>query len=123
MSCNCESFALKARNKITIQVATLSNDGYGGQVESWETYKQVWAIIQPRSGREAVIQEQLQSRVDSYITIRYISALSDSKDGAKYRILFNNRYFNILSVQNFNGLDYKLEGKQFQRLICQEGSI
>ena len=129
MSCCSDSFSSLAKNKITIETCTQTADGYGGFTQSWTTYKTVWAIIQPRSGKESVIHEQLNSRVDSQIIIRYISDLSNTLSGAAYRILFNNRYFNILSVQNFENLPTfnnsttQLEGKRFQRLICQEGGI
>lgn len=116
----CFSFASKASTQIIIETQSDVADGYGGFARTWSTTYTVWAYIEPKGGKEVFVSEQTQSRVDSVIVIRYISALSNTKTGAKYRVNLGGRYFNILAVLNLSG-DLKSEGATYQKLICQEG--
>lgn len=118
--CSRDSFASQARSRILIQTAATADDEYGGRSESWTDAYTVWAKVEPMAGREIFVSAQLQSRIDSRMTIRYIAALSNTETGAKARVKLGNRIFNVLAVKNLHA-DMKTEGRVFQQLLCVEG--
>lgn len=122
MSCGCapNGFIARARNKVAVEQVVATDDGLGGRNEDWSLVRNAWAIIEPKSGREMWVNSQLQSRVDAIITIRYISAISDTRDAAKCRVKFGTRLYNVRAIRNVAG-DLKTEGKVFQQLVCVEG--
>lgn len=115
----CGEFPAKAKNLVTIQQRTDTSDAFGGSGVVWSTLQTAWAVIEPTSGREPYLQAQLQSRVTSKITIRYIAALKNTASAAKFRVLFDGRYFPIKYVKNLDE-DLVAEGKVFQVLMCEE---
>ncbi len=117
----CDGFTGNANKRVTIQKRTDTVDNYGGSSVAWTTLQEAWAIIEPQSGREVFSQGQDQGRVDSKVTIRYISTLKSAATAGKYRILFDSRYFPIIYVKNLDE-DMKREGKAFQVLYCQENA-
>ena len=114
-----DGFTALANKRITIQKRVDSTDNYGGQTTAWSALQDAWAIIEPQSGREVFSQGQDQSRVDSKMTIRYISTLKNTATAGKYRVKFDLRYFPIFYIKNLDA-DMKREGKAFQTLYCQE---
>lgn len=117
---NGMEFASRAKSRIEIQSVTTVGDDYGGRSESWATTATVWAVIEPTSGKEVFVNDQLQSRVDAKILIRHLSALADTTTAAEYRVQFGSRLYNIKAVHNLDD-DLKTEGTRFQRLLCTEG--
>jgi SPP1 family predicted phage head-tail adaptor len=113
------SFASMANNKVTIQYLAESVDAYGSPATTWSLQSKVWAVIEPASGREVFASQQLQSRVTHKVTIRYQSALKDTATTARYRMLFDDRTFDIVYSKNLHA-DMKREGKEFQVLYCNE---
>lgn len=112
-----------ARTRVTIQQVTLTDDGIGGQTKSWSDYRTVWASIKAATNwrRQEIYQDaQVQPRMQQQVTIRYISALSDNKVAATYRVVIGARILNVVGVQNLHD-DMKTEGKAFQTLLCVEG--
>lgn len=123
--CNNKSFSNLAKNRITIESQTIVEDSIFGNPITWSTYKEAWAILYPKTGKEIFKNEQLQSRVSSIAVIRYDSNLSNTQNGAKYRLTYNSRYFNILAINNVDKFDAfrkeYIEGKNFQILYLEEG--
>lgn len=115
-----DTFRTRARSRVTLQTRTASDDGYGGRTEVWADTSTVWAVIEPMSSRENYISGQLQSRVDSRLTIRYLAALADTTQAATRRARFGTRLYNAHSVRNL-AADMKTEGTAFQQLLCTEG--
>jgi len=122
VACTCpkESFAARAKHIITIQTPTHVGDDTGGRQKHWSDGEAAWAIIEPKNGREVYVSGQLQSRCDSLMTIRYRSALANTKEAARLRVVFEERVYNITAVRNV-GRDMKGEGTDFQLLFCVEG--
>ena len=56
---------------VTIHRATEARAANGSVIKTWADLAQVWASIEPISGREAVMAQQLQSAVSLKATIRY----------------------------------------------------
>lgn len=118
--CCDNSFSKNARNRIELQAQALLTDEYGGQTVTWATEKTLWAVIEPRTGKEIFEHNQLQSNVSAYVTVRYQTTLANTLNGAKYRLKFGDRLYNILAVMNLAD-DLKFEGKAYQKIICTEG--
>lgn len=119
--CKCGAdFASSANTRISVQAPSSTPDGYGGRTETFTEVLNVWAAIEPMTGREVYVSAQQQSRVDARITIRYQSSLADTKTAAKNRVVFGSRVYNIAAVRNL-GDDLKTEGMEFQQLMCVEG--
>lgn len=112
-------FLSNAKHKITIQAPAQTADVYGAFVTTWGTQSTVFAQILPLSGRELFLQEQNQSKVSAKFIIRYQSALKDTKDTVKKRILFDGRYYSIKFIQNL-AEDMKNEGRVYQMLYVEE---
>lgn len=113
------NFRAEAKYKIEIQAATEVLNDYGSFEKTWATESTVWAIIEPKTGRESFQFGQQESEVKGRILIRYQSALKDTKEAAKRRVLFDSRVYEILSIRNLN-ITLKFEGKHYQELLVSE---
>ena len=77
----------------------------GELVQSWSTVSTaVWADIQPVSGREYWLAQQFESRVDTRITIRYMSGIS-----VKGKVVQGTTEYDVLSIVNVGERDRTLE--------------
>jgi SPP1 family predicted phage head-tail adaptor len=69
------SFAIQAgrfRHRITLETRTTTRDSAGGILETWTTFASgIPAVIEPISGREFFSARQIESTVDTSITIRW----------------------------------------------------
>lgn len=93
----------KLRHEITIQAVTTTQDGYGGQTESWSTFATVRASVEPLQGREYFAAQQVQAEVTTRFRIRYLSGVTP-----KMRVLYDGRTFNVASVINPNERSHEL---------------
>jgi SPP1 family predicted phage head-tail adaptor len=83
------------RHYITVQQVTETQDTFGQGIESWTTWKQVYAAVEPMVGREYFASAQTLSKVTHRIRIRHLSGLT-----TKHRISWDGRIFDIESVIN-----------------------
>jgi len=83
------------RNRITLQEYTISKDSFGAETETWSDVAQVWASIEPLSGREYFAAQQINAQISTKVTIRYRAGIKPTM-----RVLFGNRVYGILSVIN-----------------------
>lgn len=88
------------RHLITIQSPTETNEAtMGGLVQTWTDFAEVWADVQPVSGTERFISQQLLANVSHTIRTRYVSDLTP-----KMRAVMgqgsSQRVFNFESVIN-----------------------
>ena len=58
------------REKFTIRRATLADDGYGGEIETWADYLTMAASITYSRGGETVIAARLQAQQPAILRIR-----------------------------------------------------
>lgn len=119
-TCCKNSFSSQAKHRIIIQSQALTADSLGGQSISWSTAYTVWAIMIPKAVKEIFESGQLVSKSTADIVIRYQSGLANTLNGAKYRVSYDGRLWNVLGVLNLAD-DMKNEGKEFQKLFCVEG--
>lgn len=85
----------KIRHRVSIQRKTISQNSIGEGIESWSELCKRWASIEPASGSEVVIGDQINGTVTHIVTMRYLGGLT-SKD----RVTFNGRNFDINGVVN-----------------------
>ena len=97
------------RHRLTIQSVGSTLDDYGDLSNSWTTLATVWGAINPLSGREESIGEELKGVVTHLIKIRYKSGVTPNS-----RISFDSRTFQIESVKNWE------ERGVFMELLCKE---
>lgn len=115
----CSDFTSQAKHRVIVQTRTDTADDYGGTAVAWSTLATVWAAIEPASGREALSDAQLHSRITSKITVRYQAALKNTATAAKYRVSYDSRVFSVKYIKNL-AEDMKSEGKAYQVLMCEE---
>ena len=103
---------MKARDldqKVTIQSLTETRDTFGGLIETWATFKTVWAKVEALRGREFFDAAQVQADLTHKVTIRYLAGVT-----AKMRVLLGSRVLEINAVQE------STERQRWLILMCTE---
>ena len=95
--------------RITIQQKTVTQDSAGIIAETWATFAVVWASVEPLTGRERFMAQQIFTDMDIRIRIRYLSGVTPMM-----RVSFNNKLYNIHAVINPRERNVELE------LLCAE---
>lgn len=54
-----------------MQRKSVSQDSYGAEIVSWAEFAEVWARIEPLTGREFWTQEAVQGETTTRIVVRY----------------------------------------------------
>mgnify|MGYP005840717971 CR=1 FL=1 len=97
------------RRRIFFQEAIKADDGYGGKPETWVNRFEVWAKIEPLSGREYFFAHQIQAEVTHRITTRYRRDVKEDM-----RISAGSRIFEIESILDL------YEAHKFLEILCTE---
>lgn len=100
------------RHRITIEEATISRDGYGGETKAWATVATVWAAVEPLQGREFLEGRRAEAEVNTRIRIRYRAGILPGM-----RITWGNHVYDIGSVIEHNS------DRREIRLMCREWGI
>jgi len=80
---------------ITIKTEVEVQDTKGDITKTIQTHAEVYASIEPLTGREREIASKVDATVDHKITIHYCEGLN-----AKMHIVFGDKTFNIRWIQN-----------------------
>lgn len=99
----------RLRHLITVQEAVETTNSVGEVAETWTELDQVWAAIEPISGREFQAVQQIAAETTHKVTIRFLEGVT-----AKHRVLFGSRVFDILAVRDVEELG------RFMDLLCRE---
>lgn len=85
----------KLRHYITIQAPTYEQNEQNGAMEitGWTTFAQVWAAIEPLSGRDLIAAQAQQSKITGRITIRWREGLSPEQ-----RISYKGQIYSIEAI-------------------------
>lgn len=121
----------KLRKLVAIEQRDSGQDATGQQAITWTQVAEVYAAIEPISGRELIAAQAVQNEVTHDIAIRFLPsglgaqyALEDYFDedynveismAGSLRVNFGGRYFNVLSVRNIDERD------RVMMLRCAEG--
>jgi len=90
-------------------VETTNNTGE--PVETWAEMAggEVWAAIEPLSGREYLAVQQIAADLSHRVVIRYLAGVTP-----KHRVVHGSRTFDILMARNIE------ERGRFIELLCRE---
>lgn len=97
------------RHRVTIQISTEPQNTYGEGVPIWTTFDNVWAAIEPLSGREYWAAQQENAEVNTRIRIRNKQGITP-----KMRVSWGNRIYDIMTVIRVNERDREIH------LMCRE---
>lgn len=94
----------KLRHRITIERVTEVPGGTGEPTESWTSFAQVMASVEPLTGRELFDSSQTQQDTPTRFRTRYVPGVK-----VKDRISWDSRLFDIVSVSSIDERDRELE--------------
>lgn len=97
------------KHSITFQKLDKTYNGYGEPLEAWSDIKTVKAGIYPISGDTFFAAEKENSKITHKINLRFIRGLTPDM-----RVKFQDRYFSIESIINFQERNVMLQ------LMCKE---
>jgi SPP1 family predicted phage head-tail adaptor len=101
------------RHRIEFQRLQKTSDGQGGYEASYTVLQSCWAKIKATSAQERVYAQKLEDIYSHEIIIR--NTLDHTPQIASDKIFFNNRYFQIKSIEHID------ERKFWLRILVQEG--
>lgn len=64
------------RHRVQIQTVTQTRDAHGGNTEGWATTDTVWAAVEPLSGHELYVAQQVHARTTVRIRMRRWAGLT-----------------------------------------------
>lgn len=89
------------RKRVKIQRRdTTALDDYGQPANAWVDVATCWAAIEPLSGNERLHAMQVNSEINSKVTVRYQSIWIDPKNVDNWRVLYGSRMLNINAMLN-----------------------
>lgn len=97
------------RHRITIQRAVEVSDDLKTPTVTWQDVATVWAAVEPLSGREYLLAQNVNAELTVRIRIRYRPGVTPGM-----RVLYNGRVFDIQAV-----IDVEERHRELQ-LMCKE---
>jgi len=83
----------RLNRRITIQQPTESQGATGQAVPSWSTFREVWAEVRQRPGKETFDADQIVAKTDTVFRIRYLAGLT-----RKMRVSYGGDYYDIHAI-------------------------
>lgn len=100
------------RHRVTLQQKQDSQDPVTGEiVTTWADVAELWAHVRPKSEKQLLEAESIQSKATVDIKIRYRTGIDHSM-----RIVHRNMYYNIEGV-----IPDHISGLEWIVLPCSEG--
>ena len=87
--------------KITFQKNDVVIDKIGNHTNSWIDYYSCYATVSGENGSEQAVVGETVENVQICFTVRYCRKISDVSS-TKYRIIFNDELYDIVSVDHFS---------------------
>jgi len=101
--------------RVSLQQRSALQDTFGGQQLVWTEIKQIYALIEPLGGNERAAAQSIFTDVSHRVTVRYDYLLANPRTVAAYRLVYNNRIFDIKGSLNVE------EGNRLIELMANEG--
>jgi SPP1 family predicted phage head-tail adaptor len=92
---NNKSLATIMNKIISIQTKRSTPDGEGGFTETWVTISNIWASVEPIKATQVFTYRSIGVEASHLIKIRGSLYINEAQ-----RILFDNRVFEILTIEN-----------------------
>jgi len=99
----------KLNKRMMVETYTVIKDRHGAPIESWAPAFPVWAHVQPLTGSERFIAQQVVPTASSKVTMRWRNTIKE-----KDRLKLSGRIFQIESLQNVDERNKELQA------ICVE---
>jgi SPP1 family predicted phage head-tail adaptor len=99
----------KMRHRVTLEAPTPSRNQIGEEVQGWAAVADVWASVEPLSGRELWNAQQVQPDVTHRVRMWHRPDVR-----ADWRLRHRGRVLNVVAVINREELNEALE------LVCRE---
>lgn len=97
------------RHSVTLQQRVLTQDSFGGTVETWQDFACVNASVSPLTAREFFNAAQVQADVTHKVSLRYLPNVVPAM-----RVKFGTRTLHVASVINVDERSVELQ------LLCKE---
>ncbi len=94
----------KLNKRITIQKLSLTTDEYGNQIQQWSDFYTCWAAVSGINNREYWQARRQNEENILNFQIRHSKELKDINK-TDYRIIFDNRIFDISFIDNLQFAD------------------
>lgn len=91
----------KLRHRVRFEKLVLESDDQGGQVESWEEFKTVWAEIKNKPAYEELYADRIQAPEKFTVNIRRLPDLS-----TEMRMVFKGRIMQIKSIDKIDEREF-----------------
>lgn len=101
----------RLRHRVELQRATDAIDAYGEQTPTWRTLATVWAAVEPISGREYFLANQVNSEISARITLRHVPGVTLTP---KDRVKWGARLFDVQAV-----IDRDERHRELQLLVIE----
>tara|TARA_B100000749_G_C18177654_1_gene362532 strand:- start:115 stop:456 length:342 start_codon:yes stop_codon:yes gene_type:complete len=95
------------RERVMLQQATTTTDGYGGTVYEWHDVAEVWARVEPVKSAEEFIAGGIQTVTDVLVHIRFHPDVTTA-----WRLIWQGQTYGITGVRNLD------ERRAFLALDC-----
>lgn len=98
----------KLRERVTVEIASVSTNQFGEAVLAWGTSSSVWASVEGVTAREALASGQAEVSITHRVRMRYLPGLTQ-----QMRFSWRNRTLEIVSLlEHANRSEHEA--------ICQE---
>lgn len=97
------------RHFVSIESQSITRSATGEASSTWNTFAQVYARIEPLSGKEFFAAQETQNEASTRITIRYLQGVTEDM-----RVLHAGRVYHVDVVLNINERDIMMQ------LMCHE---
>ena len=99
--------------KITFQKNNVVIDKIGNHTNEWQNYYSCYATVSGENGSEQAVVGETVENVQICFTVRYCRKISNVSS-TKYRIVFNDEMYDIVSVDHFS------YAKKFLKFKCRK---
>lgn len=96
------------KNQILFEKRSRAPNGMGGFVDTWSTLCTVWGKYRQLSGKELLLQQQVNPLISVEIAVRYRTDITTD-----VRAFYKNNYHNILSVIDEDNK------REFLKIMCE----
>jgi SPP1 family predicted phage head-tail adaptor len=92
------------RCRIKLYKRSYTSNNFGGYAQTWVLADTIWSKIEPLSGKEELLYKQIYPTAQVKISIRFRHDINPDM-----RILYNKKYYNILSAKDLENKHDELE--------------
>lgn len=104
----------RLRQRVTLQAATETADGYNQPIQTWSDVATFWAEVSPLTGNEAVNVKQIWATATHKVRLRYQGSSISFSPTRRFVLVKDGRILNIVNANNVE------ERNRAYEILCQE---